>query len=72
MEKEKNIIKKVILYLKVNGKMIKKKEKEYIILIMVNGKVIDMKGILKMVRGKEKEYIIIMMAIDMKENTKMI
>ena len=37
--------------MKVIGKMIKEKEKEYIFGLMV----IDMKEILKMVKGKEKE-----------------
>ena len=41
------------------GKMINKKEKEYIITYME----IDMKVILKMVKKKEKEYIIIIMVI---------
>ena len=41
-------------------KMIKKKEKEYIIGMMV----IDMKENLKMIKLKEKEYIIIIMVIE--------
>ena len=45
--------------MKVILKMIKQKEKEYIILKMV----IDMKVILKMVKVKEKEYIIIKMEV---------
>ena len=44
------------------GKMIKKKEKEYIIIIME----IDMKVILKIIILKEKESIIIITVIDMK------
>ena len=44
------------------GKMIKGKEKEYNIIMMV----IDMKEILKMINLKEKEYFIIIMVIDMK------
>ena len=49
----------------VNGK---RKEKEFIILIME----IDMKVIGKMIKGKEKEFIIIIMEIDMKVILKMI
>ena len=45
----------MVIGMKVNGKMIKKKEKEYIIIIMV----IDMKVIIEMVKKKEKEFIII-------------
>jgi len=44
----------------VNGKIIKKKEKEYIIIIMVA----DMKENGKMIKEKEKEYIIIIMVIE--------
>ena len=44
----------------VIGEMIKKKEKEFIIGIMV----IDMKVIGKMINGKDKEYIIIKMVIE--------
>ena len=52
----------------VNIKIIKKKEKEYIIIMMeinmmVNGKMINL---------KEKEYIIIIMEINMMVNGKMI
>ena len=46
--------------MKENGKMIKKKEKEYFIIMMV----IDMKENLKMAYLKEKEYFIIKMAIE--------
>ena len=53
-------------------KMIKEKEKEYIIIKMV----IDMKEILKMVKEKEKEYFILIKnlgkEIDMKEILKII
>ena len=42
--------------------MIKEKEKEYFIGIMVR----DMKVIGKMIIKKEKEYIIIIVAVDMK------
>ena len=54
----------MVIDMKVILKMIKEKEKEYIILMMVNGKVIDMKVILKMIKGKEKEFTIIIMVID--------
>ena len=46
--------------MKVNGEMIKKKEKEYIIIIMV----IYMKEIIEMVKKKEKEFIILIMVIE--------
>ena len=46
--------------MKENLKMIKEKEKELNILIMV----IDMKVILEMVKEKEKEFIIIIVVID--------
>ena len=46
--------------MKENLKMIKEKEKEYIILIMV----IDLKETLKMIKEKEKEYFIIIMVIE--------
>ena len=46
--------------------MVKRREKEFIILMMV----IDMREILKMIKGKEKEFIILIMnlgkEIDMK------
>ena len=48
--------------------MIKKKEKEYYIIIMA----INMKVILKMIKKKGKEYIIIIMEQKKKENGKMI
>ena len=51
----------------VNGKIIKKKEKEYIILVME----IFMKEIGKMENKMEKEYIIIVMEIYMTGNGKM-
>ena len=41
-------------------KMVKEKEKEYIIIIMV----IDMKEIGKMIKEKEKEYFIIITVIE--------
>ena len=44
-------------------KMIKEKEKEYIIGMMVE----DMKEIGKMIKKKEKEYMIIIVEIDMME-----
>ena len=47
----------------VNGKMVKEKEKEYIIGMMEN---------LKMIHQMEKEYIILIMVINMKENLKMV
>ena len=50
--------------MKENLKMVKEKEKENIILIMVFGKVIYMKVIGKMVKKKEKEYFIIIMEIE--------
>ena len=46
--------------MKVIGEMIKRKEKEFIIIIMV----INMKVILEMINLKEKEFIIIMMVIE--------
>jgi len=46
------------------GKMIKGKEKEYIIIIMM----INMTEIIKMIKKKEKEYIILVMVSDMKGN----
>jgi len=49
--------------LKVNLKIIKEIEKEYIITMMVT----YMKEIGKMVKKKEKDYIILIMVIDMKE-----
>ena len=52
--------------MKVILKMIKDKEKEYLIIIME----IDMKVILKMI--KKKEYIIIIMEKDMKVILKMV
>ena len=48
-------------------KIIKPKEKEFIIIIMVNLKIIDMKEILKMINKKEKEYIIIIIVIEVWE-----
>ena len=54
--------------MKVNGEMIKKKEKEFFILMTG----IDMKVILEMVNLKEKEFIFIIMVVDMKENGKMV
>ena len=51
-----------------DGKLVKKKVKEYIITIIV----IDMKVIGKMIKKKEKEYIILKVVIDMKENIKMV
>ena len=41
-------------------KMVKEKEKEYFIIIMV----IDMKEIGKMIKKKEKEYFILIMVIE--------
>ena len=55
-ESYKNKKKKVM---KVNGKMIKEKGKELLIMIMV----IDMKVILAIGREKEKGFIIILMVI---------
>ena len=52
--------------MKVNGKMVKRKEKEFIILIKNPVKVIDMKVIIEMIKEKEKEFIIIIMVKDMK------
>jgi hypothetical protein len=54
--------------MKMIGKMIKGKEKEYCILMMV----IDMKVIIKIIKEKEKEYTIKIMVIDMKVIGKMI
>ena len=52
-------------------KMIKMKEKEFIILLKNPLKVIDMRVILKITK-MEKEYTILIMVIDMKEILKMI
>ena len=54
--------------MKVIIKMIKEKEKEYIIIIME----IDMKVIIKMINKKEKEYITLKIEIAMKVIIKMI
>ena len=54
--------------MKVIGKMIKEKEKEFIIIKMVK----DMKVILKLIKGKERKFIIIIMVIDMKGIIKMV
>ena len=52
--------------------MEKEKEKDYIILIVANGKAIDMKVIGEIIKKKEKEYFIGMMVIDMKVIIKII
>ena len=52
----------MVIYMKEIIKIIKKKEKEYIIVIMV----IYMNEIIKIIKKKEKEYIIIIMVIYMK------
>ena len=57
--------------MKESGEMIKKKEKEFIIIIMSHGKVIDMKEIGEMIKKKEKELFILKMEIYIKENLKM-
>ena len=71
MEKEQNIIIEMMnlkeINMLVNGKMGKKKAKEYIIFITE----ISMKENGKMESQKGKEYIIIIMVIYMKENGKM-
>ena len=56
----------MVIAMKVNGEMIKKKEKEFFIGIMNLGKVIDMKEIGEIIKKKEKEFIIIMMVKDTK------
>ena len=58
--------------MKVNGKMIKKMEKEFTIIIKNHGKVIDMKVNGKIIKKMEKEFIIGMMGIDMKVILKMV
>ena len=58
--------------MKVILEMIKKKEKEFIILIKILLKVIDMKVILKMINMKEKELIILIMVIELWVNFIMI
>ena len=68
MEKGHFIIVMVINML-VIGKMMKKMDMEYIIIVKVG---IDMKGNLSMIMEKEKEYFIIVMVIDMKGNLKMV
>ena len=67
MEKEHFII-VMVINMSVIGKMMKKMDMEYIIIIKVG---IDMKVNLNMIMGKEKEYFIIVMVIDMKGNLKM-
>jgi len=52
--------------------MIIKMEEVLCILIMINGKEIDMKENIKMMKEKEKEYIIIVMVTYMMENGKMV
>ena len=52
--------------MKVILEMIKKKEKEFIIIMKNLLKVIDMKVIIEMIKNKEKEFIIFIMVIDMK------
>jgi len=54
----------LVIDMKVILEMIKKKEKEFIILIKILLKVIDMKVILKMINMKEKEFIILIMVIE--------
>ena len=54
----------MVIDMKVNGEMIKKKEKEFFIGMLTHGKVIDMKVILEMVILKEKEFIIFLMEIE--------
>ena len=49
-----------VIYMKVNGEIIKKKEKEFIIIKVV----LDMKVIGEMVKKKEKEFIILIMVIE--------
>ena len=58
--------------MKVILKMVKGKEKEFIIIIMNHGKEIDMKVIGKMIKRKEKEFVIIIMEIGKWEIGKMI
>ena len=50
----------MVIDMKVIGKMIDLKEKEFIIIIVV----IDMKVIGKIIKEKEKEYFIIIMVIE--------
>ena len=53
----------MVIDMKVNGEMVNKKEKEFIIIMLTHGKVIDMKVNGEMVILKEKEFIIIIMVI---------
>ena len=65
LEKEKEFyIVQMVIDMKEILKMIKKMEKEFIIVIESHSKVIDMKEIIKMRKEKEKEYIIIKMVIE--------
>ena len=54
----------MVIDMKVNKKMVNKKEKEFIIIRKNHGKMIDMKVNGEMVKKKEKEFIIIMMVIE--------
>ena len=56
----------MVIDMKVNGEMVKRKEKEFIIIIKSHLKVIDMRVNIEMVNRKEKEFIIIIMVIGMK------
>ena len=50
--------------MKVILEMIKKKEKEFIIIIENLIRVVDMKVIFEMIKKKEKEFIIVIMVIE--------
>ena len=50
--------------MKENLKKVNLKKKEYIIIIMINGKMIDIKEIIKIVIKKEKDYFTIIMDIE--------
>ena len=50
--------------MKVIGEMVKKKEKEFIIMVENLLEVIDTKVILEMIKEKEKQFIIIIMEIE--------
>ena len=58
--------------MKENIRMIKEKEKEYIIIMFIHGLEIDMKVNGKTTIKMEREYITIIMVIDLLENIKII
>ena len=64
-QKEKEYFMAIMMIdMKVNGEMIKEKEKEFIIIMQNHGRVIDMKVNIEMASKKEKEFIILQMVIE--------